>query len=73
MKLGLLAQHSIYREEDMEVALQYGTTQGQGPLREWLKALQIMIHSPPLWSNQHPTNFDVIVTSGSQDGLCKVF
>jgi len=58
-------------EQDMEVALQYGPTPGQGPLRDWLKELQMMIHAPPLWSNQHLTEFDVIVTAGSQDGLCK--
>jgi len=58
-------------EQDMKVALQYCPTQGLSSLIEWLKDLQMMIHAPPLWTTENPTHLDVIVTSGSQDGLCK--
>ena len=61
------------REQDMKVALQYCPSQGLSPLIDWLKELQKMIHSPPLWeNNSHGTELDLVVTSGSQDGLCKV-
>ena len=56
----------------MKVALQYCPTQGLAPLIDWLKELQRQIHSPPLWKNGLSTELDLIVTSGSQDGLCKV-
>lgn len=36
------------------------------PLVEQVKALTKKIHSPPQWDNT-----DIVVTSGSQDGLCK--
>ena len=39
-----------------------------GPLLEQLKEMQKNLHNPPSW-----TNTDVVVTSGSQDGLCKAF
>lgn len=52
----------------MTDALQYGPTQGYGPLLEQLKAMQKQMHSPPNWSNT-----DIIVTNGSQDGLSKAF
>ena len=61
------------RESDMKVALQYCPTQGLGPLIQWLKSLQRMVHAPPAWENGNEAHFDVVVTSGSQDGLCKVF
>jgi len=58
-------------ESDMKVALQYCPTQGLGPLIQWLKSLQRMVHAPPAWENGNEAHFDVVVTSGSQDGLCK--
>jgi len=60
-------------EKDMKVALQYCPSQGLGSLIDWLKALQMMIHAPPLWKSktENSTELDLIVTSGSQDGLCK--
>jgi len=60
-------------ENDMKVALQYCPTQGLGPLIEWLKELQKTIHDPPHWKSGavNQAELDVIVTSGSQDGLCK--
>ena len=64
------------REKDMKVALQYCPTQGLAPLIEWLKQLQKTMHDPPLWSgannNNNRAELDLVVTSGSQDGLCKV-
>jgi len=65
---------SIYLgEKDMRVALQYCPTPGLSPLVDWLKQLQSRMHKPPLWSSlsHDATPLDVIVTSGSQDGLCK--
>lgn len=49
-------------------ALQYGPTQGYGPLLAQLKEMQQKLHSPPCW-----TNTEVLITNGSQDGLCKAF
>ncbi|KAI9555460.1 hypothetical protein GHT06_017975 [Daphnia sinensis] len=49
-------------------ALQYGPTQGYGPLLAQLKEMQQELHSPPCW-----TNTEVLITNGSQDGLCKAF
>lgn len=33
-----------------------------------LKEMQQKLHSPPCW-----TNTEVLITNGSQDGLCKAF
>ncbi|XP_077866065.1 kynurenine/alpha-aminoadipate aminotransferase, mitochondrial-like, partial [Saccoglossus kowalevskii] len=43
-------------------------------LVEWLKKLQIEEHSPPTvnYSKEHG-QMDLIITTGSQDGLCKTF
>ncbi|XP_046652485.1 kynurenine/alpha-aminoadipate aminotransferase, mitochondrial-like [Daphnia pulicaria] len=49
-------------------ALQYGPTQGYGPLLSQLKEMQQKLHSPPCWADT-----EVVITSGSQDGLCKAF
>ena len=48
----------------LQSALQYLPTPGFPPLVKWLKELQENTHSPPI-------NTDLVVTSGSQDGLCK--
>lgn len=45
-------------------ALQYLPTQGYPPLVSWLKDLQKQIHQPA-------PNTELVVTTGSQDGLCK--
>jgi len=55
-------------KKDMTAALQYGPTQGYGPLVSQLKDMQQSLHNPPRWSET-----DLIVTNGSQDGLCKAF
>lgn len=52
----------------MKSALQYGPTPGYGPLVTQLKEMVKKLHNPPCFSDM-----DLIVTSGSQDGLCKAF
>ena len=43
------------------------------PLVNMLTELQCRIHNPPTYKAEgHPGPLDLIVTSGSQDGLCKV-
>ena len=37
-----------------------------GPLLQQLKEMQKTLHNPPRWSDT-----EVLVTNGSQDGLCK--
>ncbi|XP_069183047.1 kynurenine/alpha-aminoadipate aminotransferase, mitochondrial isoform X5 [Procambarus clarkii] len=50
----------------MTDCLQYGATPGYPALVKQLKELTQKIHAPPCWENS-----DLIVTAGSQDGLCK--
>lgn len=58
----------------MRLALQYSGTKGLPPLLKTLTELQCKVHNPPTYNAEnHPGPMDVIVTSGSQDGLCKVF
>jgi len=54
--------------KDMEQALQYLPTGGLPALVKQLKALQMSMHSPSadIWPDT-----EVLVTAGSQDGLCK--
>ncbi|KAI3651073.1 hypothetical protein MP228_004554 [Amoeboaphelidium protococcarum] len=54
---------------DTAKALQYSGTQGVPQLVQWIKDLQKRMHNPP----QFQSNYDVIVTNGSQDGLTKAF
>lgn len=59
--------------KDMKLALQYSGTKGLPPLLKTLTELQCKVHNPPTYkAENHPGPMDVIVTSGSQDGLCKV-
>ncbi|XP_036854733.1 kynurenine/alpha-aminoadipate aminotransferase, mitochondrial isoform X2 [Manis javanica] len=58
----------------MARALQYSPSAGIPELLSWLKQLQVKLHNPP--SIHYPASqgqMDLCVTSGSQDGLCKVF
>lgn len=48
----------------LQKALQYLPTPGLPTLVSWLKTLQAEVHNPPLET-------DLVVTCGSQDGLCK--
>ena len=52
----------------MQQALQYLPTNGLPSLVKQLKDLQLEVHKPPkeTWDNT-----DIVVTNGSQDGLCK--
>jgi len=54
--------------KDMEQALQYLPTGGLPSLVKQLRELQSVMHSPPgeVWKDT-----EVLVTAGSQDGLCK--
>ena len=55
---------------EMASALQYLPTYGHGELVTWLKNWQIDVHNPPeaMWGNS-----ELLITSGSQDGLCRAF
>ncbi|XP_011299937.1 kynurenine/alpha-aminoadipate aminotransferase, mitochondrial [Fopius arisanus] len=52
--------------EELAAALQYIPSQGYPPLVEAMRDYQKRAHNPPLWENR-----DVVVVSGSQDGLSK--
>lgn len=53
-------------------ALQYGATRGYAPLIDWLKELQIRKHNPPTMNGRNDdSQGDLVITTGSQDGLCK--
>ncbi|XP_032269082.1 kynurenine/alpha-aminoadipate aminotransferase, mitochondrial isoform X1 [Phoca vitulina] len=63
-----------FDEEMMKRALQYSQSAGIPELLSWLKQLQVKLHNPP--TINYPTSqgqMDICITSGSQDGLCKVF
>ena len=54
--------------KSLQSALQYLPTNGHPNLLKQLKELQVAVHQPKdeVWKNT-----DIVVTSGSQDGLCK--
>ena len=54
----------ILEGSKLQSALQYLPTPGLPSLVKWLEELQEQIHGPP-------KKTDLVVTSGSQDGLCK--
>ncbi|XP_069349474.1 kynurenine/alpha-aminoadipate aminotransferase, mitochondrial isoform X1 [Eulemur rufifrons] len=63
-----------FGEEMMKRALQYSQSSGIPELLSWLKQLQVKLHNPP--TVHYPPNqgqMDMCVTTGSQEGLCKVF
>ncbi|XP_004696179.1 kynurenine/alpha-aminoadipate aminotransferase, mitochondrial [Echinops telfairi] len=63
-----------FGEDVMKRALQYSQSAGIPELLTWLKQLQVHLHNPP--TIHYPPSqgqMEVCVTSGSQDGLCKVF
>ncbi|XP_076808458.1 kynurenine/alpha-aminoadipate aminotransferase, mitochondrial-like [Clavelina lepadiformis] len=63
-----------FHGKEMEKTLQYTTSKGIPGLLEWVRKLHIKYHSPPLMKlNPGDGGFDVVITSGSQDGLGKVF
>lgn len=66
---------TIRFEEDMlKRALQYSSSYGIPELLSWLKQLQIKLHNPPtVCYPPSQEQMDICITSGCQDGLCKVF
>ena len=54
-------------EQEMTAALQYSPTNGLSSFVNWLKELQIQVHSPP------HSEFDICIGNGSQDVLTKAF
>uniref|UniRef100_A0A8C2MBL8 Kynurenine/alpha-aminoadipate aminotransferase, mitochondrial n=1 Tax=Cricetulus griseus TaxID=10029 RepID=A0A8C2MBL8_CRIGR len=63
-----------FKEDMIKRALQYSPSYGIPELLSWLKQLQIKLHNPPT-VHYPPTQgqMDICITSGCQDGLCKVF
>lgn len=61
-------------EDLMKRALQYSASAGIPELLSWLKNFQRNLHNPPT-ANYSPEQgqMEVCVTTGSQEGLCKVF
>ncbi|XP_036280166.1 kynurenine/alpha-aminoadipate aminotransferase, mitochondrial isoform X2 [Pipistrellus kuhlii] len=62
-----------FDEQIMKRALQYSESAGIPELLSWLKKLQVKLHNPP--TVHYPSSqgqMDICVTSGSQDGLCKL-
>ncbi|NXJ93133.1 AADAT protein, partial [Corythaixoides concolor] len=61
-------------EDLMKRALQYSASAGIPELLSWLKDFQRSLHNPPT-ANYSPEQgqMEVCVTTGSQEGLCKVF
>ncbi|XP_020853523.1 kynurenine/alpha-aminoadipate aminotransferase, mitochondrial [Phascolarctos cinereus] len=63
-----------FGEDLMKRALQYSPTAGIPELLSWLKRFQTSIHKPPTAQfSPERGQLDVCVTTGSQEGLCKVF
>ena len=57
----------VLEGEKMKDALQYQPTQGVPEFVKWLQELQEYVHKPPY------KDTNLLVTTGSQDGLCKSF
>lgn len=58
----------------MRRALQYSASNGIPELLRWMKNLQKKLHNPPTASyTPEEGQMDMCVTTGSQEGLCKVF
>ncbi|XP_034712237.1 kynurenine/alpha-aminoadipate aminotransferase, mitochondrial isoform X2 [Etheostoma cragini] len=67
-------QTLTFDDAAMKRALQYSASNGIPELLTWMKNLQKELHNPPT-AGYTPENgqMDVCVTTGSQEGLCKVF
>ncbi|XP_034627182.1 kynurenine/alpha-aminoadipate aminotransferase, mitochondrial-like isoform X2 [Trachemys scripta elegans] len=58
----------------MKRALQYSSTKGIPEFLSWLKDLQMSLHDPPTAKySPDQGQMEICVTTGSQDGLSKVF
>ncbi|KAK2899912.1 kynurenine/alpha-aminoadipate aminotransferase, mitochondrial [Channa argus] len=63
-----------FDEAAMKRALQYSASSGIPELLTWMKNLQKKLHNPPTASySPEKGQMDMCVTTGSQEGLCKVF
>uniref|UniRef100_A0AAY4BL09 Aminotransferase class I/classII large domain-containing protein n=1 Tax=Denticeps clupeoides TaxID=299321 RepID=A0AAY4BL09_9TELE len=64
----------VFDEATMKRALQYSASPGIPELLSWMKGLQKSLHNPPTLAYS-PENgqMEMCVTTGSQEGLCKVF
>uniref|UniRef100_A0A665UJJ3 Kynurenine/alpha-aminoadipate aminotransferase, mitochondrial n=1 Tax=Echeneis naucrates TaxID=173247 RepID=A0A665UJJ3_ECHNA len=63
-----------FNETTMKRALQYSASNGIPELLTWMKNLQKSLHKPPTASySPEKGQMDMCVTTGSQEGLCKVF
>uniref|UniRef100_A0A4W6D948 Kynurenine/alpha-aminoadipate aminotransferase, mitochondrial n=1 Tax=Lates calcarifer TaxID=8187 RepID=A0A4W6D948_LATCA len=63
-----------FDEAAMKRALQYSASNGIPELLTWMKNLQKNLHNPPTASyTSENGQMDMCVTTGSQEGLCKVF
>ncbi|KAF1380733.1 hypothetical protein PFLUV_G00167030 [Perca fluviatilis] len=67
-------QMLTFDDAAMKRALQYSASNGIPELLTWMKNLQKDLHDPPT-ASYAPENgqMDMCVTTGSQEGLCKVF
>ncbi|XP_045077790.1 kynurenine/alpha-aminoadipate aminotransferase, mitochondrial [Coregonus clupeaformis] len=63
-----------FDETMMKRALQYSASSGIPELLTWMKNLQKNLHNPPTANySAEMGQMDMCVTTGSQEGLCKVF
>ncbi|XP_049607672.1 kynurenine/alpha-aminoadipate aminotransferase, mitochondrial [Syngnathus scovelli] len=63
-----------FDQVSMKRALQYSASSGIPELLTWMKNLQKSLHDPPTASySPERGQMDLCVTTGSQEGLCKVF
>lgn len=64
----------LFDETMMKRALQYSGSSGIPELVSWMKVLQIRLHDPPTAAySPERGQMELCVTTGSQEGLCKVF
>ncbi|KAM9836498.1 kynurenine/alpha-aminoadipate aminotransferase, mitochondrial isoform 2-T2 [Aulostomus maculatus] len=67
-------QTVTFDEAVMKRALQYSGSSGIPELLSWMKNLQKSLHNPPSFSYRaEDGQMDMCVTTGSQEGLCKLF
>ncbi|XP_030635802.1 kynurenine/alpha-aminoadipate aminotransferase, mitochondrial [Chanos chanos] len=64
----------VFDETVMKRALQYSGSYGIPELVSWMKELQRSLHNPPTAGySPERGQMEMCVTTGSQEGLCKVF
>ncbi|XP_062373108.1 kynurenine/alpha-aminoadipate aminotransferase, mitochondrial [Sardina pilchardus] len=64
----------VFDEPTMKRALQYSGSYGIPELVSWMKELQKSLHNPPtVGYSPERGQMEMCVTTGSQEGLCKVF